>query len=231
MKRDSVLLRPVRALARGSKRTSRHVVRQLFFGDLIAATDNFSDVTWLGHPVWQNVLDLWIIQEAIYEVQPHLLLETGTNRGGSAMYYAHIFDLMDKGRVITCDMERMHELSHPRIIFLQGGSTSPAVVDAMRAAVAETDGAVMVILDSDHSERHVAQELETYGTFVTPGSLMLVQDGVIDTLARLSADRPGPLPAIREYLRRHPEFEAEPARSEKFLVSHHPSGWLRRKSA
>ena len=231
MRRDTALLRPLRALARGSRRTSRHVVRRTFFRDLIAATDNFSNVTWLGHPVWQNVLDLWTIQEAIYEVQPNFLLETGTNRGGSAMFYAHIFDLMDKGQVITCDIEQMHALSHPRITFLQGGSTSPGVVDAMRDAIADTGGAVMVILDSDHSQRHVAQELEAYGGFVSPGSLMLVQDGVIDTLPMLSADRPGPLPAIREFLRRHPEFEAERTRSEKFLISHHPSGWLRRKPA
>jgi cephalosporin hydroxylase len=207
------------------------VIRQLFFRDLIVVTDNFSNVTWLGHPVWQNVLDLWTIQEAISEVQPDLLLETGTNRGGSALFYAHLFDLMDKGRVITCDTERMHTVSHPRITFLQGGSTSPAVVGTMRDAVANTDGAVMVILDSDHSQRHVAQELETYGTFVTPGSLILVQDGVIDTLATFSADRPGPLPAIREFLRSHPEFEVEQPRSEKFLITHHPSGWLRRKPA
>lgn len=231
MNRDSVLLRPLRAVARGSRHTSRAVIRQLFFRDLILATDNFANVNWLGHPVWQNVLDLWTIQEAIYEIQPDLLLETGTNRGGSALFYAHLFDLMDKGRVITCDIERMHTVSHPRITFLQGGSTSPGVVDTMRDAVANSNGAVMVILDSDHSQRHVTQELETYGTFVTPGSLILVQDGVIDTLAMLSADRPGPLPAIREFLRSHPEFEAEHARSEKFLISHHPSGWLRRKPA
>jgi cephalosporin hydroxylase len=229
MQRASVLLRPLRALASGSRQTSRAVIRRLFFRDLIVVTDNFSNVNWLGHPVWQNVLDLWTIQEAIYEVQPDLLLETGTNRGGSALFYAHLFDLMDKGRVITCDIERMRTVSHPRITFLEGGSTSPGVVDAIRDAVANTAGAVMVILDSDHSEPHVAEELETYGTFVTPGSLMLVQDGVIDTLATFRADRPGPLPAIRTFVRNHPEFQVEQARSKKFLISHHPSGWLRRK--
>ena len=138
MQRASCAPRPLRALARGSRQMSRAVIRQLFFRDLIVVTDNFSNVTWLGHPVWQNVLDLWTIQEAIHEVQPDLLLETGTNRGGSALFYAHLFDLMDKGRVITCDIERMSTVSHPRITFLEGGSTSPGVVDAMRDAVANT---------------------------------------------------------------------------------------------
>jgi cephalosporin hydroxylase len=198
---------------------------------LITATDNFANVTWLGHPIWQNVLDLWVIQEAIAEVRPSLLIEAGTNRGGSALYYANLFDLMDHGRVITCDVERMHDLAHHRITFLLGGSTSPDVVRAVRDSVAVTDGPIMVILDSDHSQSHVSEEMETYSRFVSPGSLMLVQDGVIDTLAMLRRDRPGPLPAIREFLRQHPEFEPEPARSEKFLISHHPSGWLRRTPA
>ena len=127
MQRSSVLLRPLRALARGSRQTSRAVIRRLFFRDLIVVTDNFSNVNWLGHPVWQNVLDLWTIQEAISEVQPDLLLETGTNRGGSALFYAHLFDLMDKGRVITCDIERMPTVSHPRITFLEADRPRPAL--------------------------------------------------------------------------------------------------------
>jgi cephalosporin hydroxylase len=58
--------------------------------------------------VWQNVLDLWTIQEAIFEIKPALLVETGTNRGGSAVFYAHLFELMSHGRVITCDVEKLH---------------------------------------------------------------------------------------------------------------------------
>jgi cephalosporin hydroxylase len=221
-------LEHARRLKRRSVAAYRNRIRRLFFTDLIRATENFSNVTWLGQPVWQNVLDLWTIQEALFEIKPALLLETGTNRGGSAMFYANLFDLVGRGRVITCDVEKMHDLSHPRITFLTGGSTSPEVVNTIGTAVAETDGPVTVILDSDHSQRHVADELEVYAPFVSPGSVMLVQDGVIDTLPMLRADRPGPLPAIHDFLARHPEFRAEPHRSEKFLVSHHPTGWLRR---
>jgi cephalosporin hydroxylase len=71
--------------------------------------------------------------------------------------------------------------------------------------------------------------LDAYGPLVTPGSYMLVQDGVIDVLPTLRADRPGPLPAIRRYLRQHPEFELDSARTERFLITHHPMGWLRRR--
>src|SRR5262245_6094856 len=40
------------------RRLVRRPVARLFFMDLIGHTSNFANVTWLGHPVWQNVLDL-----------------------------------------------------------------------------------------------------------------------------------------------------------------------------
>jgi len=99
----------------------------------------------------------------------------------------------------------------------------------VRTAVKRVRGPVFVILDSDHSQAHVARELEAYAPLVTPGSYLLVQDGVIDTLPVFAHGRPGPLPAIHAFLRTHPEFEVDRAKSERFLVTHHPSGWLRRR--
>jgi cephalosporin hydroxylase len=58
---------------------------------------------------------------------------------------------------------------------------------------------------------------------------MLVQDGVIDELPLFRSGRPGPLPAIHAFLARHPEFEIDRARTERFVITHHPDGWLRRR--
>ena len=219
------LARARRALYRGP---IRDTVNRLFFTDIVERTDNFGDITWLGKPVWQNVLDLWTIQETIAEIRPALLLETGTNRGGSSWFYAQLFDLLDHGRVITSDIERMHDLHHPRVEYLIGSSIAPEIVDHVRAAVAATDGPVMVILDSDHSERHVAAELDVYASFVTSGSYMLVQDGSTDTLSVFRSGRPGPLPAIHAFLVHHPEFALDAQRGGRFPITHHPDGWLRR---
>src|SRR5438105_362342 len=72
-------------------RTLSPLIRRLFFTELIRATQNFSDTTWLGQPMWQNVLDLHIMQETIFRIKPSLLIETGTNRGGSALFFASLF--------------------------------------------------------------------------------------------------------------------------------------------
>lgn len=223
------------ALLRGAfgvwARTGRRPVARMFLTDIIARTGNFASTHWMGVHVWQNIFDLWTIQETIVELRPDLLIETGTHRGGSALFYAQIMDLLGQGRVITIDIERHQELGHPRVEFLHGSSTDPRIVERTAAAAAAVDGHVMVILDGNHAQNHVARELELYGPLVTPGSLLLSQDGVIDQLAIFADSRPGPLRANRSFLARHPEFEHDRERNERYLITHHPYGWMRRKSS
>jgi cephalosporin hydroxylase len=207
------------------------VIGSLFFRELIRKTNNFGYIKWLGQPIWQNVLDLWTIQETIAEVRPGLLIECGTYHGGSSLFYAHLFDLMGTGKVVTIDVTRLHNLTHPRVTYLIGSSTSKQVLAEVRKHVAACSGPVMVILDSDHTKDHVRGEIEYYAPLVTPGSYCLVQDGVIDTLSIFRQGRPGPLPAIEDYLRSTNEFELDADRSQRFLITHHPKGWLRRKLA
>jgi cephalosporin hydroxylase len=210
-------------------RIARRPVSRLFHEGLIIETDNFASTRWLGGPIWQNVLDLWTIQEAIADIRPALLIEIGTNRGGSARFYAHLMDMLGEGRVLTVDIERLHDLDHPRIEFLHGDSVAPEIAERVQEAAREGDGPVMVILDGEHARDHVAQELELYGPLVTPGSVLLSQDGVIDELWMFKPLRPGPLPANDDFMARHPEFAYDRARNERFPLTHHPRGWMRRR--
>lgn len=204
-------------------------VERTFFTALLLKTSNFTGVTWLGQPILQNTLDLWTIQETIAELRPALIVETGTNRGGSSLFYAHLFDLMGTdGRIVTIDVERQHDLRHPRVTYLIGDSASPAIVDTVRGMAERAGGPVFVILDSDHSAAHVGRELEAYAPLVTPRSYLLVQDGSIDTMSYFKGSRPGPVPAIHDFLRRHPDFSIDRARCDRFLITHHPDGWLKR---
>ena len=211
-------------------RVASRLVARLYHYDLIHRTGNFAKTTWLGVPIWQNVLDLWTIQETISEIRPALLIETGTHRGGSALFYAHLMDELDQGRVMTIDIVDLHERDHPRVEFVHGSSTDPSVAERARAACEQADGPVMVILDGNHSRDHVAAELEIYAPLVTPGSVLLSQDGIIDELWIFKGDRPGPLGANRDFLAHHPEFEHDRERNERFGLTHHPLGWMRRRA-
>jgi cephalosporin hydroxylase len=203
-------------------------VYRSFFTDLIRKTRNFSTIKWNNNPTWQNVLDLWNIQEAIFDIKPELIIETGTNQGGSSYYYAQLLDLIGHGKVVTVDIEKLHNLSHPRVKYLIGSSTDPEIFGEIRTMARGCKGPVLVILDSDHSAQHVAAELDLYCDLVTPGSYMLVQDGVIDTLRKFRKGRPGPLPAIRSFVSRNRQFVVDREKCDRFLVTHHPDGWLKR---
>ena len=177
------------------------------------------------------MLDLWTIQETIATLRPEVIIETGTFEGGSALFYAELLDrLGDAGRVVTIDSAPRSTPTHPRVTYLVGDSTSPAVIEQVHAVAAQASGPVMVILDSDHSEGHVARELEAYSPFVTPGSFLLVQDGAIDRLGYFRAFRPGPCRAIERFLVAHAEFEIDRERCGRFLITDHPDGWLRRRA-
>ncbi|HEV8116332.1 MAG TPA: CmcI family methyltransferase, partial [Acidimicrobiales bacterium] len=198
--------RRTRLIARAYQRTLGGPVDRLYHYGLIVRTGNFGGTAWLGVPIWQNVLDLWTIQETIAEIKPALLIETGTHKGGSALFYAHLMDMMGTGRVLTIDIVDLREQHHDRVRFLHGSSTDPAIVEQVRQEVADAEGPVMVILDGNHARDHVAEELELYAPMVTVGSLLLSQDGVIDVFRLFRDSRPGPLPANVAFLAGHPEF-------------------------
>ena len=81
-------------------------------------------------------LDLWVYQEIVAETRPDLVVETGTFEGGSALFFASLFDLLGEGNVVTVDIEPRERPPHDRITYLTGSSTAPEIVDRIKAHVA-----------------------------------------------------------------------------------------------
>jgi cephalosporin hydroxylase len=170
-----------------------------------------------------------LLQEAIVEGSVDLVVECGTNRGGSAYFMGTIFDLLGRGSVITIDIENQREVDHPRVEYIIGNTTDPDVfTQVCRLASERQPKHILVFLDSDHSQAHVEQELALYSDLVGIGDYICAQDGCIDELRMLRAGRPGPLRAIEDFVRSDGRFEVDEERSGRYLVSHSPKGWLRR---
>jgi len=171
-----------------------------------------------------------VYQEILWEVQPALIIETGTYRGGSAFYFASLCDLIGRGEVVTIDvMGREHRPQHPRIEYVKASSVADDVLANLAQRCAQADGPVLVVLDSDHHKAHVDAELEAYHRLVTPGSYLIVEDTNINGHPVNPFFGPGPMEAVQEFLPRHPEFEIDATR-EKYMVTHNPKGYLRRRS-
>lgn len=185
------------------------------------------DSSWLGHQTLKNPFDLMTYQEIIVECRPDLIIETGTKFGGSALYFASIFDLVGHGQVVTVDIDATPGRPiHPRITYLHGSSTNPAIVARIqRMITAETK--VMVILDSDHRKPHVDAELGIYPDLVTLGQYLIVEDTNINGHPVFPEFGPGPQEAMQEFLRRDSRFAVDRERERHFLT-YAPNGFLRR---
>ena len=194
--------------------------------DVLYESDAWTRARWLGAQALKNPLDLWVYQEIMAETRPALVVETGTYRGGSALFLASICDLLDGGEVVSIDVEpvRVDYPEHPRITYLGGrSSTDPDVVAEVRERAAGRN--VLVILDSDHSQAHVEAELEVYAPLVPVGCYVIVEDS---NIGRIRKDlMPGPLEAVETFLAQTDEFVIDRER-EKFLITFNPSGYLRR---
>ena len=187
----------------------------------------WSNTYWLGTPAQKCPLDLWIYQELLHELQPAVIVETGTASGGSALFLASICDLLGQGSIVSVDIEaRPGRPTHERITYLTGSSTAPEI----RARVEEFVGdraPVLVILDSNHERDHVLEELRIYAPLVTPGSFVIVEDTNVNGHPVSPDFGPGPMEAVREFLRSSDDFSVD-WRREKFFLTFNPGGYLQR---
>ena len=194
--------------------------------DAFYESDAWTKATWLGAQALKNPLDLWVYQEILHETRPELIVETGTYRGGSALYLASMCDLLGAGEIVSVDIEplRADYPEHPRITYLGGrSSTDPEVVAEIRT---RAEGRrTLVVLDSDHSQAHVEAELAAYTPIVPVGCYLVVEDSNIGQIRKDLM--PGPLQAVEAFLADTDEFVVDRER-EKFLITFNPSGYLRR---
>jgi len=177
--------------------------------------------TWMGRPLIQLPEDVLRIQETIYRIKPDVIVETGVAHGGSLIFYASLLTAMGRGRVVGVDIEirahnrkaiEAHEMSR-LITLIEGSSTDPAIVRKVREQI-RPEEKVLVILDSDHSKRHVADELQAYAELVSPGSYIVATDGIMEDLYDVPRGRPdwandNPASAAREFASSRNDFVLE----------------------
>ena len=184
---------------------------------------------WFGYECLKTPGDMWAYQEIVFATKPDLIVECGTFKGASALYFASLLQLIGKGKVISIDIEkRPGRPEHWRIEYIVGSSTAPDVLEQVRRKLPKK-GNVMVVLDSDHSRDHVLAELRAYGPLVTKDCYLVVEDGNVNfrPIHNELSPNDGPTEAIMEFLKETDAFHIDKSR-ERFLVSVCPNGFLRR---
>ena len=200
----------------------------------------------MGRPMIQLPEDMIRLQELIYSIKPHVIIETGVAHGGSLIFYASLLKAMERGRVIGVDVEirppnraaiEQHEL-FPLITLIEGSSVDPAIVESVRRQI-NHDDVVMVFLDSNHTKDHVLAELNAYALLVTVGSYIVAMDGIMEQLVDAPRSSPdwtwnNPKCAALEFVQQHPNFVMD---EPSFLfnegqiserVTYWPAGFIKR---
>ena len=213
--------------------------------------------SWLSRPIIQYPQDMVAMQELIWSVKPDLIIETGIAHGGSLILSASMLAMIDyceaveagktldpkasRRRVLGLDIDirahnraaiEAHPMSH-RIDMIQGSSVAADIV-AQVHEIAKGYLKVLVLLDSNHTHKHVQAELEAYAHLTTVGSYCVVFDTIIEDMPDdFFPDRPwgkgnNPKTAVWEYLKSHPEFEIDKSIQYKLLITVAPDGYLKR---
>lgn len=189
----------------------------------------------LGILSMQYPSDNWVMQEIICEIKPDFIIEAGTAAGGTALFYATILDqIVPNGKVLTIDiLPTLHEAAthfkvwKKHVEFFNGSSTSPIIFNSIAKRVRGKK--VLIILDSDHSKKHVLKELQLYAPLVSLKSYIVVQDTQLNghPIKSFSFNREGPWEALMDFLKTNNKFQIDHSR-EKHLITQCPSGYLKR---
>jgi len=127
------------------------------------------------------------------------------------------------------------------ITLIEGNSVADEIVKEAKDLIRPGEK-VLVILDSNHTKEHVLAELESYHDIVSPGSYIVVTDGIMKDLegAPRSDDdwaENNPFTAAKTFLEQHDEFVEE---IPEFIfdestgltngkVTYWPGAWLKKK--
>jgi cephalosporin hydroxylase len=189
----------------------------------------FKTLSWFGVPAQRNPLDSWIYQEIIFATKPDIILETGVYNGGSTYYLAHLCDLLGHGEIVAVDitLERVvpKVREHPRVTLYEGSSTAPEIMEKMRAH--SLGKRTMVILDSDHSESHVYDELQLYSPLVSRGCYLVCEDSNVNGHPAYHEHGPGPYEALQRFLAETDGYVVD-KHCERLLCTFNPNGFLRK---
>ncbi len=167
--------------------------------------------------IWE---DLDRYERVIMTARPDVIIECGTNTGMSALWFvervSHVItiDIVDRVTPFT------KKLWGSRVTQLLGNCLDQSVTDLIAGKT------VMVSLDCNHHADHVRQEITHFGSLVTPGQYLIVEDGIAEWM--ITEDYPSPLVAIEDLLESNSDWSRDEEIEQLHTITMHPAGWWKR---
>jgi cephalosporin hydroxylase len=182
-----------------------------------------------GVPLLKNPFDLAIYPLLFERAHPRTLIEIGSHRGGSALWFA---DRAPGVRVWSIDLQPPMDVAHRAITFLKGDAR--ALDTVLTPELMESiERPLLVVEDSSHVAGTTAAVLDFFDRWLRPGEFMVVEDGILTAMRVAEAYEGGPLRAIHEFLTRTDgRYEIDRSLCDYFgpNVTWNVDGYLRRVS-
>lgn len=202
---------------------------------------------WLGLPIIQDPQDICYLQEIIWETKPDVILECGIARGGSLILYTSLMNnYVNKNKkpfVIGIDIKikknnlkniKKHKLGK-FIKLIEGSSVDNKIFEKIKKLTDNMN--ILIILDSNHSESHVLEELKLYSTLLKKNNYIFVMDTGIEFAdpSTFRTKRPwskgnNPYTAVQKFfkIKSNKKFVIENKYEKRFILTSSPNGLIKR---
>lgn len=201
--------------------------------------------SYAGVPMIKFPEDLRTYEHLLWASEANVVVEVGTNLGGSALWFrdrlatAAYYGRIDEPRVISIDIDQSRaretlptaDPSYERSIrLIEADVTDPRLPEIVEAALPPVSRC-FVVEDSAHTYPTTFGALHALARFVPVGGFFVVEDGCVDIVEmRAYPSWPrGVLPALEDWLASDEGRRFVRRRElELYGVSSHPYGFLQR---
>lgn len=172
--------------------------------------------------------DITIYQMIINEIKPDLIIEIGTFKGGGALYFADLLEIIGNGEVHTINI--IDDVDDPQVI--NNSRIKRFTEGYQNYDINLTKGfeKILIIDDGSHKSLDVLNAFNKFKSLVTNGSYYIIEDGVLSELGYGSTYDGGPLKVMNDIIKNNNDFIVDRHWCDFFgkNATFNPDGFLRK---
>lgn len=188
--------------------------------------------TYKGVPTLKNPFDLALYPMLLWELRPRTIIEIGSFKGGSALWFSDTMRSFGLPVHIHCfDIAPVTDWCTTEITFHRADAEQldrDISADFMRSLPRP----LLVIEDAAHHKAMTLAVLNFFHQWLEPGEYIVVEDGIVTELGLAKSFTGGPQAAIAEFLAEHAEYEIDAKYCDWYgrNVTWAVNGFLRRRA-
>jgi cephalosporin hydroxylase len=193
--------------------------------------------TWMNEPMLQTPEDIIKFQEMIFEYKPKVLIEVGIAWGGLLLFLDSIREKARIKKIIGIDIfipnslrSRLNKKISKKVKIFNSSSTDNKLISKLKKLI--KNQRCLVHLDSNHTEKHVFNELICYDKILKKGDLIIVGDTIINYIpnqkhrVREWSNEKNPKTALDKFLKINKKYKIVKHLSNNLLLSNNYLGHI-----